>query len=235
MVESSSRSVSTHSSFSQRSTPVDKILDPDSDLPILFIDPGTDGDSDFLNSFVIFCCSLVDSRRLLDRPEEAECWNSTKCHSVDANTFGSNFTFIRRLATDCCLTRTSLIMGLHFFIRACSTKQLTQSDHTWRTILANCFILSEKMWEDNYIHPHYIRLRFTYHCGSRRIPTTEDFLKLQMSILAALEWRLNISKSQFDGLHDEILNVKHNQISFDSAPLPDRPLPTPPCMNILRN
>lgn len=223
-------------------TQVPKEITNDSQLTreSTFIDPDEDGDSGFLRCYVIYCCNFVDSRRKRLIESESTCWDCvpSTSHSGEA-IWQQDFTFIRRLATDCCLTRTSLMMGLHYFTAVSETSLISQSRHTWRMILVNCLILAEKMWEDNYIHPHYMRLRFCYHCGSRAIPSAGKFLDLQLELLKALEWKTNISDSEYHQLHESVCKVQTDPSfaviakTLGDARLPNRPLPAVPKMNML--
>jgi hypothetical protein len=211
-------------------------------LQSLFKDPEGDGDSDFLQRYVLYCCAFVEGKRVLHPESESLCWSfiPTTSHSGES-LFQQDFHFIRRLATDCCLTRTSLMMGLHYFMSVAQTCIISTTKHNWRMILVNCFILAEKMWEDNYIHPHYMRLRFCYHCGSRIVPSASKFLELQLDLIKALEWRTNINESDYAALHGAVSNIQIDPAtsqmlkSFGEARLPNRPLPSAPKMNNLSN
>lgn len=231
----------TESTGSQTSdTLKDVTLESKPGLESAFMQPDEDGDADFLRCYVIYCCQFIESRRKLRNDAESICWDFVPSTSqCGEGMFQQNFTFIRRLATDCCLTRTSLLMGLHYFTTVSQTGVIASSRHTWRMIFVNCLILAEKMWEDNYIHPHYMRLRFCYHCGSRAVPSAGKFLDLQLELLKALEWKTNITEHDYLILQEAVRKVQTDPSlsmivkALGDARLPNRPLPPVPKMSML--
>jgi len=218
----------------------DCTLEPYPIVDAWFVDPEDDGDSEFLQRYVLFCCNFVESNRKSHAMSQSICWEFVPqtSHPSDCQ-FQQDFVFIRKLATDCCLTRTSLMMGLNYFLTACRTTITTTSKNSWRMILANCLILAEKMWEDNYIHPHYMRLRFCYHCGSRAVPSSSKFLEFQLELLQLIDWRTNITEQDYCSLHNAVNSTQADPEitqmikALGEARLPNRPLPPVPRMNNL--
>jgi hypothetical protein len=126
--------------------------------------------------------------------------------------------FIQRFARECCLTRTSLINAYIYF-----TKTRNTLLYTWRMLFVNCLLISERMWMDNYIHPAFIRQRYTLQ------PCANKFTSIQLEILTALDWKINTSEAEYNQIHELVFS--RSERVQDRARLPERPLPALPKIN----
>ena len=127
--------------------------------------------------------------------------------------------FLLKFARECCLTRTSLINAYIYLFKTRNTIH-----YNWRLVFVNCVLLAERMWEDNYIHPAFIRQRYTTQaCASK-------FTSIQLELLNLLEWRMNISETEFQQISNAICSRSEDAV--DRARLPQRPLPALPKISV---
>eukprot|EP00397_Hematodinium_sp_SG-2012_P000741 GEMP01000742.1.p1 GENE.GEMP01000742.1~~GEMP01000742.1.p1 ORF type:complete len:378 (+),score=20.73 GEMP01000742.1:191-1324(+) len=104
-----------------------------------------------------------------------------------------------KITQRCCFSLTSVVCGLIYLDRLTRNQKVMFSSSAWDLIWVSLMVLSEKFWEDNYIHPGHI----LYTAISDRIFQTNkrayfDMLNMQFWLLGALDWRLNIRQDVFD-------------------------------------
>ena len=80
-------------------------------------------------------------------------------------------------------------------------------------------ITSEKVWEDNYIHPGHIVNTFELE--------KKELLGMQLWLLDALEWNLNIERSDFLSALDMFENAGRQYVNHVPYQLVFVPRPIP--------
>jgi len=99
-------------------------------------------------------------------------------------------------------------------------------DYDWKYLWLTCMDIAEKMWEDNYIHPTFLR-----ECASRITRRPFDghtLLTYQRAITYALDFKLNIDPNEFErALAGWTSNIDASlMVTFPEAKRVFRPRPT---------
>jgi len=149
----------------------------------------------------------------------------------------SDARFIAELTMRCCFSLTTVIGALDYMLKLHSSGVVRLHSTSWKTIFVVCCLLSEKVWEDNYVHPSHIINQFGYLAkGGSNIPKRE-YLGLQILLARALNWDTNTSPSRYRELVVGIMNSSvpfaiYRQIPNGYAGFVPRPLPPLPKMNL---
>jgi len=105
--------------------------------------------------------------------------------------------WIRRTTQRCCFSMTSVVCGLIYLDRLSKDRRVMFSERSWVLIWVSLMLLSEKFWEDNYIHPgHVLTACFDDSFPNDRRSFTE-MQSIQFWLVEALDWRLCIGNRTF--------------------------------------
>jgi hypothetical protein len=122
--------------------------------------------------------------------------------------------FLVYMNSKCCLTLTTLIQTLYLLqqtIKKSNNSPLFNSSIDWKLLLTNLMIIGEKISEDNYIHPLHILNTFNNYEIRQKPqivisnPTKLDFLRIQLSILTLLDWKINMEMELFHEIVDDVM------------------------------
>lgn len=103
----------------------------------------------------------------------------------------------------CCFSLTSVVCSLIYLDKLIKLRKVMFSSSAWDVIWVCLMILSEKTWEDNYIHPGHV----VYTCISDRVFQNDkraykEMQRMQFWLLEALDWRMHIAEGTFyDWVH----------------------------------
>jgi hypothetical protein len=145
--------------------------------------------------------------------------------------------FIAELTMRCCFSLTTVIGALDYMLKLHASGLVRLHTTSWKTIFVVCCLLSEKVWEDNYVHPSHIINQFGYLAkGGSNIPKKE-YMGLQILLARALNWDTNTTPSRYRELIVGIMGTSvppaiYRQIPNGYAAFVPRPLPPIPKMNI---
>jgi len=132
--------------------------------------------------------------------------------------------WLLRMTQRCCFSVTSFLGALIYIERLRRQRKLALYESTWRSTWVAMSVISEKRWEDNYIHPGHIHNTY----GSKH--TTLEQQKMQLKLFKALDFNLAIGLDEFSGWitklrADEkdqtIVNTCHFQRVFIARPIPN--------------
>ncbi|CAD7929184.1 unnamed protein product [Amoebophrya sp. A120] len=127
----------------------------------------------------------------------------------------------------CCFSMTSIVAGLIYLTRLLEEKRLAFGEKSWQAIWCCIMILSEKYWEDNYIHPGHVLNTFGFGSGKRMM------LRMQMWLLGALRWSLTVPEPDYERMLHKLREEGTSFIQSRNAGEPpsnlsvlvERPLP----------
>lgn len=132
--------------------------------------------------------------------------------------------WLLRMTQRCCLSLTSFLGALIYIERLRRERKLTLYESTWRSTWVAMSVISEKRWEDNYIHPGHIHNTY----GSKH--TASEQQKLQVKLFKALDYHLSIEWDEFinwvtklrhGDKHPEVVSACHFQRVFIPRPIPN--------------
>ena len=144
--------------------------------------------------------------------------------------------FLARLCQKCCFSLTTIVGALDLLLRLYEKPKICFHASSWRSILVNCLILSEKMWEDNFVHPAHIIGQFNAYCPGQYSHSKREFLYLQLNIVQTLHWKTNMTLSRYHSLVAAVMSTEVPPCVFNclsskhQASLVPRPLPALPRM-----
>jgi hypothetical protein len=185
---------------------------------------------------------------LIDHTDEgllAASEHPVECHFVQLNqvmpSSSSRLTadarFIAELTMRCCFSVTTVLGALEYMLLLQSKGVVRLHSTSWKTIFVVCCLLSEKMWEDNYVHPSHIISQFGYLAkGGSNIPK-KDYLALQLLLVNSMNWQTNVPLDRYRELVANIMGVSvphaiHRTLPAGYAGCVPRPLPPLPRMNL---
>merc|ERR1719281_966015 len=93
----------------------------------------------------------------------------------------------------CCFSLTSFLATLVYIERLRRARKLALYESTWRSTWVAMSVLSEKRWEDNYVHPGHIHATY----GSKH--TAGNQLTMQLKLFNALNFHMAIHLDEFTG------------------------------------
>jgi len=99
--------------------------------------------------------------------------------------------WLLKMTQRCCFSLTSFNCALIYLERLRRDRKLTLYESTWRSTWVAMSVISEKRWEDNYIHPGHIHNTY----GSRH--TALDQQRMQINLCTALGWNLAIDLNDY--------------------------------------
>jgi len=129
-----------------------------------------------------------------------------------------------KMTQRCCFSVTSFLGALIYVERLRRQCKVALYESTWRSTWVAMSVISEKRWEDNYIHPGHIHNMY----GSTH--RTEEHQKMQLKLFEALEFNLAIDESEFygwigklraDEKDQQIVATVHFQRIFLPRPIPN--------------
>jgi len=132
--------------------------------------------------------------------------------------------WLLKMTQRCCFSVTSFLGALIYIERLCRQGKLSLYESTWRSTWVAMSVLSEKRWEDNYVHPGHI------HATYASKHTTDEQLKMQLALFKALDFNMKIEYNEFTGwlnkLREEdrdqkIMAACHFQRVFIPRPIPN--------------
>jgi len=88
----------------------------------------------------------------------------------------------------CCFSFASLVPAMMYLESLIKTEHIVFHPCSWRTLWVNMMIVSEKFWEDSYIHPSHILRSYK---GS---PSPSDCVEIQFYLVQGLKWSLNLDR-----------------------------------------
>jgi hypothetical protein len=185
---------------------------------------------------------------LIDHSEEglvAAVNNPIECHFVQRNQevqsssarTQADARFIAELTMRCCFSITTVLSALEYMIRLQAKGVVRLHSLSWKTVFVVCCLLGEKMWEDNYVHPSHIISQYGYLAkGGSNIPK-RDYMSLQLLLVGAVSWGVNIPVERYRELITAIMGVSvpyaiHRVLPVGHAGCVPRPLPPLPKMNL---
>lgn len=185
---------------------------------------------------------------LLDHSEDglvAAMKNPIECHFVQRNQdiqaasarTQADARFIAELTMRCCFSITTVLSALEYMIRLQAKGVVRLHSTSWKSVFVVCCLLGEKMWEDNYVHPSHIISQYGYLAkGGSNIPK-RDYLSLQLLLVGAISWGVNISVERYRELIAAIMGISvpyaiHRVLPAGYAGCVPRPLPPLPKMNL---
>lgn len=131
--------------------------------------------------------------------------------------------WLLKMTQRCCFSVTSFL-GALIYIERLRQKGLCLYESTWRSTWVAMSVISEKRWEDNYIHPGHIHNTY----GSRH--TTKEHQRMQVKLFEALEYKLAIESDEYhmwinkfrtDEKDPQVLNAIRFQQIFIQRPIPN--------------
>ena len=157
--------------------------------------------------------------------------------SVHATTrsLSQDIAFLARLSQKCCFSMTTVVGALDILLRLFE-KGLSFHSCSWRSVFVTCLLISEKMWEDNFVHPQHIIGQYNSYCPGQFSHSKRDWMYLQLGLVGALNWKTNLTISRYHNLVAAVMatevpasvyRVLHSQ---SHAALVPRPLPAIPKM-----
>ena len=185
---------------------------------------------------------------LLDHTEEGLAHavdNPIECHFVQRNQeiqsssarIQADARFIAELTMRCCFSVTTVLTALEYMIRLQAKGIVRLHSTSWKTVFVVCCLFGEKMWEDNYVHPSHIISQYGYLAkGGSNIPK-KDYMSLQLLLVGALNWGVNVPVDRYKELVTAIMGVSvpyaiHRVLPAGYAGCVPRPLPPLPRMNL---
>lgn len=132
--------------------------------------------------------------------------------------------WLLRMTQRCCFSLTSFLGALIYIERLRRQNKLALYESTWRSTWVAMSVISEKRWEDNYIHPGHIHNTY----GSKH--TAMEHQKMQVKLFKLLNFELAIDLGEFSQWvaklrHDEkdpqVISVCHFQRVFIPRPIPN--------------
>jgi hypothetical protein len=185
---------------------------------------------------------------LVDHSEDclaASLKHPIECHFIQRNQevqsssarFQADARFVAELTMRCCFSVTTVLTALEYMIRLQSKGVVRLHSTSWKTVFVVCCLLGEKMWEDNYVHPSHIISQYGYLAkGGNNIPK-RDFLALQLLLVGAISWSVNVPVDRYRELITSIMGVSvphaiHKTLPAGYAGCVPRPLPPLPRMNL---
>jgi hypothetical protein len=131
--------------------------------------------------------------------------------------------WLLKMTQRCCFSVTSFLGALIYLERLRHLGKVSLYESTWRSIWVAISVISEKRWEDNYIHPGHVHNTY----GSSH--TTEEQQKMQLKLFEALGFNLAIELDEFTGWLNMLRSCEKDQqilmaCQFQRVFLP-RPIP----------
>jgi len=148
--------------------------------------------------------------------------------------------FLARLSQKCCFSLTTLVGALDLLLRLYEHPSINFHASTWRSVLVTCLILSEKMWEDNFVHPMHIIGQYNGYCPGQCSHSKRDYMFMQLAVVEALGWRTSMSLTRYHSLVAAVMATEVPSCIFrvlssqSQAVLIPRPLPALPKMVLRR-
>lgn len=145
--------------------------------------------------------------------------------------------FIAEFSMRCCFSLTTIIGAADYMLRLHALGVVRLHSTSWKTVFVVCCLISEKVWEDNYVHPTHIINQYGYLAkGGSTIPK-KDYLRLQIILANALNWDTNTTPARYRDLVINIMGVSvpygiFRQLPYGYAGFIPRPLPPIPKMNL---
>ncbi len=138
----------------------------------------------------------------------------------------------------CCFSLITVTGALDYFQRLQSLGLVRFHTTSWKTLWVCCCLMSEKVWEDNYVHPSHIVTQFGYLAkGGSRVPRRE-YLSLQMMLLNAIGWETITNLSRYRELIISVMSTAvpvsvQRLLPVGYTGFQPRPLPALPRMSSL--
>eukprot|EP00746_Dinoflagellata_sp_MGD_P163851 gnl/MRDRNA2_/MRDRNA2_92112_c0_seq1.p1 gnl/MRDRNA2_/MRDRNA2_92112_c0~~gnl/MRDRNA2_/MRDRNA2_92112_c0_seq1.p1 ORF type:complete len:406 (-),score=47.77 gnl/MRDRNA2_/MRDRNA2_92112_c0_seq1:147-1364(-) len=132
--------------------------------------------------------------------------------------------WLLKMTQRCCFSLTSFNCALIYIERLRRDRKLTLYESTWRSTWVAMSVISEKRWEDNYIHPGHIHNTY----GSRH--TALEQQHMQINLCTALGWNLAIDLQDYrawthrlrnDYDVRQVMSACHFQRVFIQRPIPN--------------
>jgi len=107
--------------------------------------------------------------------------------------------WILKVTQRCCFSMTSVVCGLIYLDILTKAGKTLFTHRSWDLVWVSIMVMSEKFWEDNYIHPgHILYTSISDKIFQQDKKAYTTMLKMQFWLLDALDWRLNISPATFE-------------------------------------
>jgi hypothetical protein len=133
-----------------------------------------------------------------------------------------NAAWLLKMTQRCCFSLTSFLGSVIYIDRLVKEGKLKLYESTWRSTWVAMAVISEKRWEDNYIHPGHIHNTY----NSRH--TAAEQTKMQMALCKELDWWLAIELDEFEHWINKLRNFGnkaelgiHFQKVFIQRPIPN--------------
>ncbi|CAD7924566.1 unnamed protein product, partial [Amoebophrya sp. A25] len=125
----------------------------------------------------------------------------------------------------CCFSLTSIVGAVVYVSRLLREGKIEFRECSWPTIWCWIMIISEKYWEDNYIHPGHVIQMFGMQTHQKEGKRTA--LQMQLWLLDALGWDLNVSDEEYDQAIFELRALVEEDVKPSGAAriFIDRPFP----------
>lgn len=130
-------------------------------------------------------------------------------------------TWMLKMTQRCCFSLTSFMGGLIYLERLRQRGKITLFESTWRSLWVASMIISEKWWEDNYIHPGHILN--TYGSTHR----SREFLDMQMRLFEAMHYKLEITKDELKRWRTRLRSEMPEQSILSMVPFQQIFIPRP--------
>eukprot|EP00746_Dinoflagellata_sp_MGD_P043156 gnl/MRDRNA2_/MRDRNA2_204875_c0_seq1.p1 gnl/MRDRNA2_/MRDRNA2_204875_c0~~gnl/MRDRNA2_/MRDRNA2_204875_c0_seq1.p1 ORF type:complete len:386 (+),score=37.68 gnl/MRDRNA2_/MRDRNA2_204875_c0_seq1:111-1268(+) len=130
--------------------------------------------------------------------------------------------WLLRMTQRCCFSLTSFLCSAIYIDRLIRQGRLSLYESTWRSTWVAMTVLSEKRWEDNYVHPGHIHATY----GSRH--TSQEQAVMQLKLFKALNFSMYIDEGEFWRWQCRLRDERDHQImaalQFQRVFIP-RPIP----------
>jgi hypothetical protein len=226
--------------------PLPPILDPNSfntlipDGIFYTTDPGQE--YQFMIRFATRMLSLIDHSdaalvAATQSPIESKFLQPNQSMPSPTLRMQSDAKFIAELTMRCCFSLTTIIGAADYMLRLHAIGAVRLHSTSWKSVFVACCLISEKVWEDNYVHPTHIITQYGYLAkGGSTIPK-RDYLRLQIILATALNWDTNTTPARYRDLIMNIMGVSvpysiFRQLPYGYAGFVPRPLPPQPKMKI---
>lgn len=208
-----------------------------------FYGSNPDQEYQFMLRYITRLLSLVDhseSGLLAAEKSPIECRfvQRNQDLATSPTRYQSDARFIAEFTMRCCFSLTTVVGAMDYLLKLHSMGAVRLHATSWKTIFVVCCLISEKVWEDNYVHPSHIINQFGYLAkGGSTIPKKE-YLSLQMLFAKVLNWNTNTTSSRYLELVTNIMGVAvplavFKQVPAGYAGFVPRPLPPLPKMSTI--
>lgn len=86
--------------------------------------------------------------------------------AVAAARMYSDARFLAEFVQKCCFSLTTIMGAFYYISRLRESGHIRFHEASWRSLFIVACLLSEKMWEDNFVHPHHIMNQFAALCAN---------------------------------------------------------------------